>query len=86
MYEILTEAFDADLDHSQQSICAVIPSEEVAAHLGIAQSTPCIFLESLAYTADELCIEVLHSYYRGDRYLFKVETREYHRGIGAAEK
>jgi GntR family transcriptional regulator len=86
MYEILTQLFDADLDHSQQSIRAVCPSEEVADNLGIPQSTPCIFLESLAYTADELCIEVLRSYYRGDRYLFKVETREYHRGIGSAEK
>lgn len=86
MYEILTGMFDADLDHSQQSIRAVSPSDEVAEYLGITQSIPCIFLESLAYSADGLCIEVLHSYYRGDRYLFKVETREYQRGIGSAEK
>jgi GntR family transcriptional regulator len=86
MYEILTQKFSADLDHSEQTIRAVFPSEEIADSLDISQSVPCIFLESLAYTADDLCIEVLHSYYRGDRYLFKVETREYHRGIGSAEK
>jgi len=86
MYEILTKKFSADLDHSEQTIRAVFPSEEIADSLDISQSVPCIFLESLAYTADDLCIEVLHSYYRGDRYLFKVETREYHRGIGSAEK
>lgn len=86
MYEILTRKFNADLDHSEQTIRAVYPTEEIAECLDISPSVPCIFLESLAYTAEDLCIEVLHSYYRGDRYLFKVETREYHRGIGSAEK
>ena len=86
MYKILTTIFNADLDHSVQTIRAVYPTEEIADRLHITQSTPCMFLESLAYTADWLCIEVLHSYHRGDRYLFKVETGEYFRGIGSAEK
>lgn len=85
MYEILTKVFNADLDHSIQTIMAVNPSEYIATSLDINLSTPCIFLESLAYTEEDLCIEVLHSYYRGDRYLFKVETGEYQRGIGSAE-
>ncbi len=85
MYEILTKAFNVNLDHSVQTIRAVNPSEDVANSLGIHQNTPCIFLESLAYTEDNVCIEVLHSYYCGDRYLFKVETGEYQRGIGTSE-
>ena len=85
MYRILTDKFNADLDHSVKTIRAVIPTERIARLLDIPISTPCIFLESLAYTKDKECIEVLHSYYRGDRYLFKVETREYQRGIGSTE-
>lgn len=85
MYEILTKVFNVNLDHSIQTIRAVNPTEEVANILGIQTTTPCIFLESLAYTEDDVCIEVLHSYYCGDRYLFKVETGEYQRGIGATE-
>ncbi|MGQ9616512.1 MAG: GntR family transcriptional regulator [Spirochaetota bacterium] len=85
MYEILTKVFKADLDHSVQSIMAVTPPEDVAKSLGISLLTPCIFLESLAYTEENICIEVLHSYYRGDRYLFKVETGEYQRGIDSSE-
>ncbi len=85
MYRILTDKFNADLDHSVKTIRAVTPTERIAHLLDIPISTPCIFLESLAYTKDKECIEVLHSYYRGDRYLFKVETREYQRGIGSAE-
>ncbi|MBN2324470.1 MAG: GntR family transcriptional regulator [Spirochaetes bacterium] len=86
MYKILTTIFDVDLDHSVQTIRAVYPTEDIADKLHITPSIPCIFLESLAYTEEGLCIEVLHSFYRGDRYLFKVETGEYYRGIGTAEK
>jgi GntR family transcriptional regulator len=85
MYEILTQVFNVNLDHSVQTIRAVNPTEVVANSLGINLSTPCIFLESLAYTEEDVCIEVLHSYYCGDRYLFKVETGEYRRGIGLSE-
>ncbi len=85
MYEILTKVFNADLDHSIQTIRAVNPSEDIANSLGIHISIPCIFLESLAYTKEGICIEVLHGYYCGDRYLFKVETGEYKRGIGSTE-
>jgi len=85
MYEILTQVFNVHLDHSVQTIRAVNPPEEVARSLGIYQSTPCIFLESLAYTEENVCIEILNSYYCGDRYLFKVETGEYQRGIGSTE-
>jgi GntR family transcriptional regulator len=85
MYDILTRVFNVKLDHSFQTIRAVNPHENVANSLGIHTSTPCIFLESLAYTKENVCIEVLHSYYCGDRYLFKVETGEYQRGIGPTE-
>ena len=86
MYEILTRDFNADLDHSIKTIKAVMPTKYIASVLDIHMTTPCLFIESLAYTKENVCIEVLHSYYRGDRYLFKVETGEYQRGIGSAEK
>jgi GntR family transcriptional regulator len=93
MYKILTKVFNVNLDHSVQTIRVMNPTKEVANSLGMHPhtpsifrvNTPCIFLESLAYTEKGMCIEVLHSYYCGDRYLFKVETGEYQRGIGATE-
>jgi hypothetical protein len=60
----------------------------VAEKLGIRVAIPCIFLESLAYTTDGRCIEVLRSTYRGDRYLFRVEAGGYRREMasgGSAE-
>lgn len=85
MYRLLTEEFNADLHHSIRTIRAVKPTEDIARKLGISRAIPCIFLESLAFTAENTCIEVLNSYYRGDRYLFRVETGQYVRGLGGKE-
>ena len=73
------DRFNADLNHSIQTIRAVTPPGKIAQVLGISTTVPCILLESLAYTSRDVCIEVLQSFYRGDRYLFKVETDQYGR-------
>ena len=79
IYQILIDRFNADLNHSIQTIRAVTPPGKIAQVLGISTTVPCILLESLAYTSRDVCIEVLQSFYRGDRYLFKVETDQYER-------
>jgi len=77
MYQILTKHFAADLNHSIQALRAVNPAKEITRVLKIKPNTPCLFLESLAYNSLNICIEVLQSFYRGDRYLFKVEAGQY---------
>jgi GntR family transcriptional regulator len=81
MYKILSEQFHADLDHAVQTIRAVLASQETAQKLSIAPAVPCLYIESLAYNSENRCIEILHSYYRGDRYLFRVQTGAYSHGI-----
>ena len=85
MYQLLINHFQADLDHSIQTIRAVKPSREIARLMGISSDTPCIFLESLAYNSQNVCIEILQSFYRGDRYMFRVETGRYRRHISFNE-
>jgi len=85
MYQLLVSHFKADLDHSIQTIRAVKPSREIARLMGISSDTPCIFLESLAYNSLNVCIEILQSFYRGDRYMFRVETGKYRRHISSIE-
>lgn len=77
MYQILTKHFAADLNYSIQTLRAVNQVKEITRVLKINPNTPCLFLESLAYNSQNICIEVLQSFYRGDRYLFKVETGQY---------
>ncbi len=85
MYKLLTENFNADLHHSIQTIKAVKPAKEIAQRLQISRAIPCIMLESLAYTSGDICIEILRSYYRGDRYVFTVEAGEYRREMSSGE-
>jgi len=84
LYRLLVDQFGADLHHSVQTLRAVRPPRAVAEKLGIRTSVSCIFLESLAYTSAGRCIEVLRSYYRGDRYLFRVEAGQYRREMASA--
>lgn len=81
MYQLLVCEFRADLHHSIQTLRAVRPSRYIAQKLHITPGTPCMFLEGLAFTSQDQCIEVLQSHYRGDRYLFRVETGEYRRDM-----
>lgn len=83
MYQLLTSQFHADLHHSIQTLRVVRPSQPIAAKLRISRDVPCMFLESLAYTSHGECLEVLHSHYRGDRYLFRVETGQYRREMSS---
>jgi GntR family transcriptional regulator len=84
IYQLLVEQFAADLHHSVQTLRAVRPTREIAQKLGISRTIPCVFLESLALTSDGVCIEVLQSHYRGDRYLFQVESGQYRREMQTA--
>ncbi len=77
MYQMLVDKFGADLDHSIRTLQAVRPSKDIASKLMISRDIPCIFYKSRAFNAKGECLEVLHSYYRGDRYVFQVETGSY---------
>jgi len=77
MYQLLIKKFAADLNHSIQPLHTINPAKKIARVLKINSNTPCFFLESLAYNSQNVCIEVLQSFYRGDRYIFKVETGQY---------
>jgi GntR family transcriptional regulator len=77
IYQLLVRDFNADLHHSVQTLRAVRPAREIALKLEISRSIPCMLLQSLAYSAQDVCLEVLQSFYRGDRYLFRVESGEY---------
>ncbi len=77
MYQILIKHFATDLNHSTQTLRAISPVKEITRVLEVSTNTPCFFLESLAYNSQNVCIEVLQSFYRGDRYIFKVEAGQY---------
>ena len=77
LYKILTDKFGINLYRSVQSFQAIILVGENARLLKVKKGSPGIFLTSIIYDVDNIPIEVLHAIYRGDRYVFQVETGQY---------
>jgi GntR family transcriptional regulator len=78
MYQIIYESFNVILTKSEQTIQAVNLKGRIATYLNVPENTAAIFMESLTYDKNNIPVELLHSYYRGDMYLFEVELGRYH--------
>ncbi len=76
-YHLLVEKFGVELHHSTQIFQAVLPGPDELAIFEITEPEPCMMLESTIYDADEIPVEVLYSFYRGDRYRFKATSGKY---------
>lgn len=77
MYRIIYERFDVTLTRSEQTIRAVNLKGRIASYLNVAENTAALFMESLTYDENNLPVELLFSYYRGDKYVFEVELGRY---------
>jgi GntR family transcriptional regulator len=77
MYRMLTDRFGVILARSQQVLRAVNLRGKIASILMVTPNTPGIFMESVTFDEKNMPVEVLYSYYRGDRYLFEVEVTKY---------
>ena len=76
-YHLLVEEFGVELHHSTQIFQAVLPGKYEMDIFNLSQPEPCMLLESTIYDSDEIPVEVLYSYYRGDRYRFRALSGEY---------
>lgn len=77
LYHILVEHFDITLHHSTQIFSAILSSREDTELYNLKRRSPCILVESTQYDPNNIPIEVLYSYFRGDRYKFRVSSGEY---------
>ncbi len=77
LYQLLVDNFGVVLDRSVQNFRAVLLSGVEAKLLKVPQEVPGMFLESIIYGASGVVVELLHSHYRGDKYVFQVHTGNY---------
>lgn len=77
MYQILNERFSITLSRSDQTIRAVNLKGRIASYLNVPENTAAFFMESLTYDGNNVPVELLYSYYRGDKYVFEVELGRY---------
>lgn len=78
MYQLITERFGILLTRCEQTIKAVNITGKMAKSLHLAENSAGIFMESVTFDAAHIPVEVLYSYYRGDKYAFEVELGRYH--------
>jgi GntR family transcriptional regulator len=77
MYKIISERFNTVLTRSEQSIRAVNLNGKIADHFKLPNNSAGLYMESITYTDNNIPIELLYSYYRGDKYIFEVELGRY---------
>ena len=77
MYKIISERYNTVLTRSEQSIRAVNLNGNIAGHFKLPRNSAGLYMESITYTDNNIPIEVLYSYYRGDKYIFEVELGRY---------
>lgn len=78
MYDIFTREFGVVLERSEQTIRAVNLSKKIASHLALKPNSAALYSESVTYNDRNMPVEVLYSYFRGDKYVFEVELGQYH--------
>ena len=78
MYRILSEHFNTVLARCNQTIRAVNLRGSIAKRFALPKHSAGLYMESITYNENNIPVEVLCSYYRGDKYIFEVELGRYH--------
>jgi GntR family transcriptional regulator len=78
MYQLMTEHFNIVLARCEQTIQAINLTGKTAKYLHLPENSAGIYMESVTFDANNIPVEVLCSYYRGDKYIFEVELGRYH--------
>ncbi len=78
MYKIISERFQIVLSRSAQTIRAVNLRGNIATLLDLPENAAGLCMESVTFNENNIPIEVLCAYYRGDKYIFEVEVGRYH--------
>ena len=83
MYDIISEHFGIVLARSKQSFCAVNLLPKIAKILKVPVNSAAIYAESITFDDKSIPIELLFSYYRGDKYTLEIELGRYHAAPGS---
>ncbi len=78
MYKIMSERFNIVLARSDQRIRAVNLKGKIARYLAVPENSAGLYMESITFNENNIPIEILCAYYRGDKYVFEVEVGGYH--------
>ena len=72
--KVLIDKFGVVLEHSAQTLSSISLPEKDAKLLEVESGFPATLQESIIYDNNNIAVELLHSSYRGDKFVFKVES------------
>ncbi|AEE97230.1 GntR family transcriptional regulator [Mahella australiensis] len=75
LYNILEQQFGAHPVSAKETLEAALADSYIASMLGIEEGAPVIMVIGVTYDEDDVPIEYVRSYYRGDRYKFYLELK-----------
>lgn len=78
MYDIISEHYNIELARCKQTISAVNVDRKISNILQIPPNSAVIFSESVTFDEKSMPVELLYSYYRGDKYKLEIELGRYH--------
>jgi GntR family transcriptional regulator len=74
-YKVYEEKYHLSVSRLKQTLsCTLFEPGETSNHFEVAQAIPVFVLDSAVITSLEKVVELEHSYYRGDKYLFAIEA------------
>jgi GntR family transcriptional regulator len=73
MYQMISDRFNVTLARSDQMIRSVNLKGRIATYLNVPENSAAFFMESLTYDENNIPVDLLYSYYRGDKHVFEVE-------------
>jgi GntR family transcriptional regulator len=77
MYKMMTKQFGITLSRCDQTIKATNLNERVSAMFGLPKNSAGLYMESITYNENNIPVEVLFSFYRGDKWIFEAQVGEY---------
>ena len=77
LYKLLVEDFNVTLERSIQTLRAIVLPDNDAKLLDVEPGFPAMFQESIIYDENNIAVELLHSNYRGDKFIFSVESGKF---------
>ncbi len=77
LYHIMVENFNIVLHHSIQIFSAILSGKENTELFNLKRRCPGIMVESILIDPNNIPIEALYSFFRGDKYKFRVNSGEY---------
>lgn len=77
LYQMLIDEFDVALERSIQTLRAIQLPDKDAQLLEVESGFPATLQESIIYDNNNIAVELLHSCYRGDKFVFKVESGKF---------